>query len=124
MSIKENIAIICLGANTPEAHETLAEALQYLQAKSHVIARSGQYFTDPEYAGETVPYLNEVIKISTADDYDTFHADTKAYEASIRAHNSHSGLVNLDIDIVRWNAATLRPADAAAAYFRQGELKI
>lgn len=119
-----NIATICLGANTPEATATLAEALQYLQTKGHVLARSGQYFTSPEYAGETVPYLNEVIRLSTETDYDTFHADTKAYEASVRAHNPYPGLVNLDIDIVRWNTATLRPADASAAYFRQGEQRL
>lgn len=112
--------ILCLGANTPDAHARIASAVEALGNFGMVRATSGAYRTAPEYAGESEPYLNEVLVFDSSKTYDALQAMTKAYERSIRSANTFEGLVNLDIDIVVCNGAVVRPKDAAAAYFREG----
>lgn len=119
-----NTAIVCLGANTADSAERLAEAAIFLATLGTLGASSGKYPTAPEYAGESAPYLNEVITLSTALTYSDMQRRVKEYEGGVRARNKAVGLVNLDIDIVYWNGAVVRPKDAAAAYFRAGIEKI
>ncbi len=78
------------------------------------------YLTAPEYAGETEPYLNQIVVLATYMSFDELTARTKDYQTKTRAANPYSPLVNIDIDIVEWNGEIVRPTDAAAAYYRQG----
>lgn len=119
-----NNAVICLGANTPDAAASIAAAFDTLAEWGRVAASSGPYRTAPEYARETVPYLNQVLSFDTALDHDSLHRLTKDYEHAVRSANDHPGLVNLDIDIVVWNGRVMRPKDASAAYFIEGAAAI
>lgn len=113
-------AIICLGANTPDAAERLEDAFAMLGSVGSVLRSTRPYPTAPEYAGEDKPYLNQIVELATALSFDGLTEATKKYQTEIRALNTMPGLVNIDVDIVVWNGKVVRPADAAAAYYRQG----
>jgi len=115
-----NTAIICLGANTPDAAERLAGAYRLTASLGTIVESTSPYPTAPEYAGETEPYLNQIIILSTDLGFEELSDRTKAYQTKIRAENRYAPLVNVDIDIVEWNKAIVRPADAAASYYRTG----
>ncbi len=115
-----NKAIICLGANTPDAAERLARAFSALSIMGAIVDAVEPYLTAPEYAGETEPYLNQIVVLATYMSFDELTARTKDYQTKTRAANPYSPLVNIDIDIVEWNGEIVRPTDAAAAYYRQG----
>lgn len=115
-----NEAIICLGANSPDAADRLAAAYGVLTVMGAVTRATPPYPTAPEYAGESEPYLNQIAVLNTYLDIDTLTERTKRYQTIVRADNPYAPLVNIDIDIVEWNGEILRPADAAAAYYRQG----
>ena len=116
----ENHAIICLGANTPDAAMQLAGALELLKAAGSVVRATKPYPTAPEYAGEDEPYLNQIVELATPHTLGHITEVTKKYQTEIRSGNPWPGLVNIDIDIVEWNGEIKRPADAASAYYRQG----
>lgn len=113
-------AIICLGANTPDAAERLEDAFTMLQRVGLVLRSTLPYPTAPEYAGEDKPYLNQIVVLETESSFDCLSEVTKKYQADIRAVNTIPGLVNIDIDIVEWNGEVMRPADAVSVYYRQG----
>lgn len=117
-----NTAVICLGANTPDAVARLADALQVLEDFASVTADSGSYPTEPEYTAAGSSYQNRVLVLGTTLSYDDFYARSKQYESAVRAQLApcHAGLVNLDIDIVVWNGSVVRPLDYASRYFRIG----
>ncbi len=121
-----NRSTICLGANAPDAEIRLREAVDFLVTLGGIVRRSSTYRTAPEYAGPAEPYLNEVIEFITKYDYDELRLLVKAYEASVRAQlpEAWEGLVILDIDIVLWNGAAVRPVDAASRYFQTGLAKL
>ena len=119
-----NEAIICLGGNTADIHSRIEAAEGFMATLGEVMASSGRYRTAPEYAGESEPYLNEVMKLSTNLDIEELRKRTKDYERAVREQNTAAPLVNLDIDIVVWNGTVIRPKDAVAAYFKQGLAKL
>ncbi len=118
--MSENRAIICLGANTPDAAERLARAFDMLGAMGAVLRSTMPYPTAPEYAGEDEPYLNQIVELATPHTFEHITEVTKKYQTAVRQENKYPGRVNIDIDIVEWNGAIKRPADAASAYYRQG----
>lgn len=119
-----NTAVICLGGNTSDAGVCIAAALEFIMGCGCVRRSSGLYRTEPEYAGETEPYLNEVIEFATSLDYERLQEQVKEYESGVRAMCHACGLVNLDIDVVYWNGAVVRQKDSVAAYFRTGMSKL
>lgn len=118
-----NKAIICLGGNTPDAESRMTEALAFITTLGTPGRMSGLYRTAPEYAGESEPYLNEVLELETVLVYEALQESVKRYECGIRSLNRIPGLVNIDIDIVYWNGAVVRRKDAVAAYFTIGMAK-
>lgn len=121
---KETQAVICLGANTPDADKQIHAARVSVSALCDIISISGIYPTAPEYAGESTPYLNEVIVLKTRLTLSAFQQFYKEYEKVVRAQNKHEGLVNIDIDVVIWDNNILRPRDYNASYFREGIRRI
>ena len=119
-----NTYVICLGANVPDAAQRLEDAYGVIAGFGTIVRVSSCYRTEPEYAGETVPYLNRVLAMTSEINLEELQRTLKKYEASIRALNDNCGLVNLDIDIVLHNGAVLRPRDYAATYFRIGAQEI
>ena len=112
--MKEEHALICLGANTPDAPERLAAARELLRGIA-VIDRE-----TPEYGGETVPYHNQLLWLTVTVGYDTLAAAAKNYQTEVRVLAHTAPLVAIDIDIVEWNGVVLRPKDAQARYFCKG----
>lgn len=115
-----NSALICLGANGPDADVQIDNAFAMLCRLGSVAASSPAYPSHPEYGGSQPPYLNRIVSLDTSMDYDDIHRHTKSYEQGIRSSADIAPLVAIDIDIVEWNGDTLRPADATARYFRKG----
>lgn len=118
--MKEEHALLCLGSNTPDALRRLADARELLGGLGVTERETPVYESDPEYAGETVPYCNQLIWMSVEIGFDAFEKATKSYQSRIRAIASAAPLVAIDIDIVEWNGTVLRPKDAQSAYFRKG----
>ncbi len=115
-----NRAVICLGANVPDASERLEAASEFLGAVGVVNKATPKYLTAPEYAGDVAPYLNRVVELHTTVTYETALRMTKDYQTRVRELAQAQPFVAVDIDIVIWNGAVVRQGDAAAAYFRQG----
>ena len=116
--------IISLGANTPDAEMQLDSARKKIATFGEIVSLSGAYPTAPEYAGESMPYLNEVIVLRTATPLAEVQRLSKEYEKEIRDKNRWKGLVNIDIDIVICDKEVLRQRDFCASYFRAGLRRI
>lgn len=114
-----NRVYICLGANDVDAEKQLNKAFNYLKKFGSVLGSTPVYPTDPEYAGDVAPYMNRIVLMAIDADYSSFVAKTKEYERRIRAKAS-PGRVAVDIDVVEWNGEVMRPADAAARYYKKG----
>lgn len=119
-----NKAIICLGGNAPNTAGNMVSMRNLLSAIGTIERSSGEYPTAPEYAGETEPYLNEILLFTTAKSYQDTVKISMDLQADIRTKNPYHGLVAIDIDIVYWNCELLRPWDANSAYFREGMSKL
>lgn len=118
--MKEEHALICLGANTPDAPERLAAARELLRGIAVIDRETPVYESDPEYGGETVPYHNQLLWLTVTVGYDTLATTTKNYQTEVRLMAHAAPLVAIDIDIVEWNGVVLRPNDAQARYFCKG----
>lgn len=118
--MKENHALICLGSNTPDAPERLAAARELLHGLGVTECETPVYESDPEYAGETVPYHNQLLWLSVKVDYTALANATKSYQTQVRAKAQTGPLVAIDIDIVEWNGDIMRPKDAQSRYFYKG----
>ena len=119
-----NNAIICLGANTPDAAEQLAQARTVLETLGTVKRQTEPYPTAPEYVTEGPAYLNQLIELETTLTYQSLHDQSKDFEGDVRRFFKAGKLVPIDIDIVIWNGKILRPADAKASYFKEGLSKL
>lgn len=118
--MKEEHALICLGANTPDAPERLAAARDLLRGIGIIERETPVYESDPEYGGESVPYHNQLLWLSVTVGYETLANAAKNYQTVVRSLAQTAPLVAIDIDIVEWNGVILRPKDAQARYFRKG----
>lgn len=116
----KHTALICLGANTPDAAARISDATDMLRSLCLIGRITPAYRTAPEYAGETVPYLNRVLELSTAYAFDELSALTKRYQTAVRNAADAAPLIAIDIDIVVWDGEVIRPADYNSAYFRKG----
>lgn len=113
-------ALICLGANVPDAAARISNATDMLRRLCDIGRITPAYRTAPEYAGETVPYLNCLLEVTTAHTFDELSAVTKSYQTAVRAHAAAAPLIAVDIDIVVWDGEVKRGADFNSAYFRKG----
>ncbi|MDE7377273.1 MAG: 2-amino-4-hydroxy-6-hydroxymethyldihydropteridine diphosphokinase [Muribaculaceae bacterium] len=111
------MTVLCLGSNAPDGEAKISEAMRMLQAKGcRVLASSPIY---PSSHG----YLNQVVAIDPGQyDRAVLTALTKWVERRLgrRPEMKSAGQVPIDIDIVILRGQTLRPADFASPYFRQG----
>lgn len=116
----KHTALICLGANTPDAVARISDATDMLRSLCLIGRITPAYRTAPEYAGETVPYLNCLLEVTTAHTFDELSAVTKSYQTAVRTAAAAAPLIAVDIDIVVWDGEVKRPADFNSAYFRKG----
>lgn len=118
-----NECIICVGANSEHRSRNLVRATEFLARSGIITDRSGMFSSEPERCQNQPLYLNEVLRFSTGLSFEELHAGIKAYESRERsAHKSPT--VCIDIDIVYWNGACLRPLDAKSNYFLTGMQKM
>lgn len=117
---KTHTALICLGANVPDAAARISDATEMLSVLGRIARRTPPYRTAPEYAGETVPYLNCVLELSTVYAFDELSVLTKRYQTAVRNAADAAPLIAIDIDIVVWDGEVKRAADFNSAYFRKG----
>lgn len=115
-----NRATLCLGANGPDADAQIASAAGLLYAMGTAAASTIPYLTEPEFAGDVAPYLNMIIVLDTALDYEELLLSTKHYQDETRRAAACAPFVAIDIDLVEWNGTVMRPADAGSRYFRKG----
>lgn len=113
-------ALICLGANVPDAEARISAATDLLCTLGLLISCTPAYPTAPEYAGETVPYLNRLLELSTTHTFDELSELTKSYQTAVRTAADTAPLIAIDIDIVIWDNEIKRPTDFNSAYFRKG----
>lgn len=111
--------VICFGANTADAVGRISHARDWLASFGVLKGATEIYPSAPEYSTETEPYNNCIVLFETAKDYEFLQCAIKDYEKRIRPQ-APEGLVAIDIDIVFWNGAVMRPADACARYFIKG----
>ncbi len=116
----KHTALICLGANVPDAAARISDATEMLSVLGHIARRTPPYRTAPEYAGETVPYLNCLLEVTTAYSFNELSAVTKSYQTAVRTAAAAAQLIAIDIDIVVWDGEVIRPADYSSAYLRKG----
>lgn len=115
-----NRATICLGANGPDADVQIARAADMVHTLGIATAATEPYRTEPEFAGDAAPYLNMIVMLDCPLDYDEALRLTKRYQEDVRRKADCAPFVAIDIDVVAWNGAVMRPADAASRYFRKG----
>nr|MDE6207167.1 2-amino-4-hydroxy-6-hydroxymethyldihydropteridine diphosphokinase [Muribaculaceae bacterium] len=116
---RTNEAIICMGANSPDAAAQLRRAFALLATLGTVCRCTRPYPTAPEKVQTVHPYTNQIIVLRTPMTHAALLAACKTYETHHR-HHAPADTVAIDIDIVVFNGAILRPSDYAATYFRQG----
>ncbi len=107
-------AVLCIGSNVPEAEGEIAAAIEAL-------SRFGVVNASPTYRSGS-GYSNSVARLATTLSLDALTAETKAIELLLGRNPEAraEGRVPVDIDIVIYDGAVIRPADAAAAYFTVG----
>lgn len=118
-------ALVCLGANTPDASSRLSAAVRFIGESATIVSQTAPYPTAPEYVGDAPAYTNQLLLIATDSTPERLGRIFKDYETEIRrASGTEKPVVALDIDIVVWDKCTLRPADRAASYFIAGLEKL
>lgn len=76
------------------------------------------YPSEPEYCPADPLYTNQILVVETPLALDALTSLCKAHESRYR--RPAEGTVAVDIDIVYWNDACIRPRDASSAYFHTG----
>lgn len=115
-----NTATICLGSNASDAPAHVARAVGFISTIARNRNDSGAYPSDPEQTATTAIYTNRILEIDTDLHYDDLHRLCKEYESGIRSAVVEEARVTIDIDIVVFNGAVLRPLDHTSAYFNKG----
>ncbi len=113
-----NTAVICLGANSPDSARQLLRARALLIGAGVVVSVTPAYPSEPEYCPADPLYTNQILVVETPLALDALTSLCKAHESRYR--RPAEGTVAVDIDIVYWNDACIRPRDASSAYFHTG----
>lgn len=116
-------AIISIGSNVPDKKKRVENACEELKSLFPSFESSPIYTTGAVGRCTGQPdYCNAVARLSTSDDYEALKKFFKEKESEYgRVHDgSRTTLVPLDIDIVVWNGAVMRPRDMQQEYMRIG----
>lgn len=116
-------AIISIGSNVPDKKKRVENACEELKSLFPSFESSPIYTTGAVGRCTGQPdYCNAVARLSTSDDYEALKKFFKEKESEYgRVHDGiRTTLVPLDIDIVVWNGAVMRPRDMQQEYMRIG----
>ncbi len=113
--------IICLGSNTADSAEKIADACCEISAIVDDFIKSSTY-SMPSFTGKGADYNNCVISGHTDKSLDEFTAFTKQLEQRLgrTAESKEAGEMPLDVDIMMWGEQVIRPHEFARPYFMQG----
>lgn len=117
-----NYAVITLGSNLESGKEYLEKAISIIAEHCEQTHFSEIYKTEPEGRHKQSLYYNCVAEISTQSDFDSWEnfAKTTEKEFGRTRENSEKGIISLDIDIVIWNKAIIRPQNLRMNFMLKG----
>lgn len=120
MNARKYKATLCLGSNVPDGHDRIRRALGALIEEGWSPIECSDIY--PSSSG----YLNQIVVADICNDYDAAVAGTKFVERRLgrRPQHKDQGVVPVDIDIVLWDGAVMRPLDYESDYFKQGLEKL
>ncbi|MCM1094059.1 MAG: 2-amino-4-hydroxy-6-hydroxymethyldihydropteridine diphosphokinase [Lachnospiraceae bacterium] len=120
-----NHFVISLGSNSSDRCEKMEITLSHLKSVLQVEECSEIYETLP-WGGGDRSYVNCVIAGSTTMDMESLNSLAKQWEMECgrNAETKRLHIVPIDIDIVIWNDAILRPKELTRDYFLKGYDKI
>lgn len=117
--------ILTLGSNCPRKEQMMAAASRWLADNFEVTGSSGVYQTQA-LNGVSPDYLNMVVKVETELDAERLIRAGKDFEAECgRSSLSKSqGVVEMDVDLVKYGKTILRPEEFTRTYFLTGYNKL
>lgn len=116
-----NTAILSLGSNSTDKEMQIAKCIEWLKRNSSIQSASSVYCT-PATNGCGTIYSNAVVKTCTDLSREEYTDMMKRYERNCgrTPQSKLLGVIPIDIDVVIWNDATLRPKDFSQEYFTIG----
>lgn len=117
--------ILTLGSNCPAKEEMMAAATRWLASHFPAAASSGIYRTRA-LNGVAPDYLNMVVKVRTALEAERLIQLGKEFEAECgrSAESKRRGIVEMDVDLVKYGKTILRPEEFTRTYFLTGYNKL
>lgn len=117
----KTMAALCIGSNTEDAFDQVSNCLSWLD-KQFVLSSNSTIYCTPDITGIGEDYINCVALTAVNYELTVFQRMLKIYERSCgRIEGSKErGEVPIDIDIVIWGDAIVRPKDFSRDYFLQG----
>lgn len=117
--------ILTLGSNCPQKERMMANATEWLSSNFEVIADSGIYQTQA-LNGISPDYLNMIVKVKTSLEVMQLIQLGKEFEAECgrSAESKQRGIVEMDVDLVKYGKTVLRPEEFTRTYFITGYNKL
>lgn len=116
-----NDIVICIGSNTANRQEIVAQTVARLGGLMSNMRQSSVYECE-SHSGIGDPYINTVIQGGTTLSYEQLHSFTKQLERDMgrTPQSKATGIMPLDIDIVLCNNQVIHPHDYELYHFRHG----
>lgn len=113
--------VISIGSNAPDREKSMEEAIRWLTETLDRCRVSDVYET-PEYSGRYPSYFNCVAEGFTMLDVDSLNELLKDYERSHgrTSESKRTGIVPIDLDIVKYGDTILRQVEFCREYFAIG----
>ena len=117
--------ILTLGSNCPAKEHMMEAAAEWITRHFGKSVSSGIYQTRA-LNGVSPDYLNMVVKINTGLDADRLIRLGKEFETECgRSEESkRRGIVEMDVDLVKYGKTILRPEEFTRTYFLTGYNKL
>lgn len=117
--------ILTLGSNCPAKEKMMEAAAEWLSLNFGEAVSSGIYQTQA-LNGVSPDYLNMVVKIETELNAERLIQLGKEFEAECgrSAESKKRGIVEMDVDLVKYGKTVLRPEEFTRTYFLTGYNKL
>ena len=116
------IALISLGANTPDKSERIARCIETIGNMAHITALTPIYETPAEGSIAAAPYANALVEIETNAQYEELRTTFKQWEqqAGRTPESKLQGIIPLDVDIILWDKHIIKERDMQYDYMKKG----
>lgn len=102
--------VIMLGSNYGEREASIDAAVEALR-RYIAIEHISHDFDSPDYTGRSADYLNRIIIGTTTLSLDTIKVLLKETEARLGRDRTAIGCVSIDIDVVIYDGAIVKPEE-------------